>query len=76
MKAVKSSERPKAVDTMVNVVELVLPFRVGEKQPTLGDMARLVGQASRLFRFQDIDERISVENAVTVALARKRNLVS
>jgi hypothetical protein len=41
-----------------------------------GDMARLVGQASRLFRFQDIDERISVENAVTVALARKRNLGS
>jgi hypothetical protein len=78
MKAnVKSDSRPKAVDTLANVVELALSFRIAPGQtPTLGEIARTVGYASRLLRIKDLDERISVENAVTIALAQKRNLVS
>jgi hypothetical protein len=35
-----------------------------------------VNVASRLLRFSNIDERIEVENAAVLALAKKRQLVS
>ena len=75
------SKQPKlgpkaAVEALVAVVETVLPFRVEpETAPTLGEVARVVGQASRLLRISDADERITVENQATVALAKKRNLM-
>jgi hypothetical protein len=33
-------------------------------------------QASRLFRITDVDEAISGQNAVTVALAKKYSIIS
>ena len=35
----------------------------------------MVGASSRVLRIADLDERISVENAAVMALAKKRNLV-
>jgi hypothetical protein len=71
-----TTEKPKAVDTLVAIVEMVIPHRFADRQPSLGDVARLTNTASRTLRFQDVDERISVENAVTLAVARKLQLVS
>ena len=34
------------------------------------------GASSRVLRIADLDERISVENAAVMALAKKRNLVN
>jgi len=39
-------------------------------------MARLVSAASRLLRYENQEERIEVENATVLALAKKRQLVS
>jgi hypothetical protein len=36
----------------------------------------VVGTASRLLRYDNIDERIEVENATVLALVKKRGLVS
>jgi hypothetical protein len=38
--------------------------------------SRYAGKASRLLQIKDLDERIEVENAATVALARKFNIVA
>jgi hypothetical protein len=48
----------------------VLAFR-GEEKPTLSAVARLMNRASDLLRLSDLDERLSVENAATIALAQK-----
>ena len=40
----------------------------------LSDVARVVGASSRVLRIADLDERISVENATVMALAKKRRL--
>jgi hypothetical protein len=71
----KDVSKPKAVETLVSIAEIVLGFR-GEAKPTLGTVARIIGRASGLLRISDLDERISVENAATVAIARKLSLVS
>ena len=68
--------RPKALDVLVGIVDIVLTFRFAERTPTLSDMARIVSTASRLLRFSNLDERIETENQAVLALARKRQLVS
>jgi hypothetical protein len=69
--------RPRAIDVLVGIVDIVLAFRFAERTPTLSDMARVVSTASRLLRFSNLDEkRIECENAAVLALARKRQLVS
>ena len=70
-----AAERPKAVDVLVEVTELALSYRYHDREPTISDMARVVSTASRLLRFSDLDERITSENAATVTLARKRQLL-
>jgi hypothetical protein len=70
------TEKPKAVETLTNIVEQAIAFRFTERSPTIGDLARLTNTANRLLRFSDIDERLSVENATTVALAKKLSLMS
>ena len=57
-------------------VEFVVAFRYTERTPTISDLARVVNTASRLLRFSNLDERIEVENAAVLALAKKRQLVS
>jgi hypothetical protein len=71
-----TEQRPKSIDTLVNITEQALAFRYPDRSPTLSDVARLVNTASRLLRFSDVDHRIEVENAVTLVVAKKLQLVS
>ena len=68
--------RPKSIDTLANITEQALAFRYPDRSPTLSDVARVVNTASRLLRFSDVDHRIEVENAVTLVVAKKLQLVS
>jgi hypothetical protein len=74
----KSPTKPehanKSVELLANIAESVLRFR-SEHDPTLGEAARVVGQASRLLRIKDLDERIETENRATFALMKKFNIV-
>jgi hypothetical protein len=72
---VKPTEQPKALATLVNIVDLAITFRFPET-PSLSDVARLVGASSRLLHIRDLDERISVENACVMEIAKKRSLVN
>ena len=60
----------------LGISEQAIAFRFAEKTPSLNDMARLVSAASRLLRYENQEERIEVENATVLALAKKRQLVS
>lgn len=75
-KAPATTERPKALDVLVAIVDQAIDFRFAERVPTLADIARVVGASSRVLHIRDLDERISVENACVMVLAKKRNLVS
>jgi hypothetical protein len=70
-----TAERPKAVDALIDITERAIAFRYTERNPTLSDVARVVSTASRLLRYDNIDERIEVENATVLALVKKRGLV-
>ena len=67
-KPTSTTERPKAVDTIVGITEQAIAFRFTERTPTLSDVARVVSTASRLLRFADLDERIEVENAAVLPI--------
>ncbi len=67
--------RPKATDALTAIVETALAFR-NEERLNLATLARLANRGSWLLGVRDLDERISVENAATVALARKLGVVS
>jgi hypothetical protein len=71
-----TNSQPKALDTLTGIVELVLSFRYADKTPSLVDIGRAVIAASRAMHIKDLDERLSVENAAVLALAKKRQLVS
>jgi hypothetical protein len=47
------------------------PPKATAVEATLSGIAQIAGRASGLLRIQDLDERISVENAATVALAKR-----
>jgi hypothetical protein len=70
------AERPKAVETLVGITEQAIAFRFADRAPGLNDIVRVVGTAGRLLRYDNVDERIEVENATVLALAKKRQLVS
>ncbi len=53
----------------------LLAFR-GEDRPTLSAVARLMNRAAGLLPISDLDERLGVENAATIALAQKLRLIS
>jgi hypothetical protein len=76
MAKISGTERPKAVETLVDIAERAIVFRFTDKTVTLSDVVRVVGTASRLLRYDNVDERIEVENATVLALAKKRQLVS
>jgi hypothetical protein len=73
--ATKTDNRPKALDTLIGITDLVIAHRYPERTPTLGDLARVVSLASRSLRIPDLDERISVENAATLAVAKRLNVI-
>ncbi len=75
-KNTNTADRPKALETLIGIVDLAATFRFVDRTPTLSDLARLTASASRCLRYQDVDERISTENAAVLALAKKRSLVS
>jgi hypothetical protein len=70
-----NSEKPKAVDTLIEIAELVLKYRADAKL-RLAVVARVINRASGLLRYDNIDERLEVENGATVQLAKKLGLVS
>jgi len=66
---------PVLFDNVVPIGDQVA-FRFAERVPTLADIARVVGASSRVLHTRDLDERISVQNAAVMVLAKKRNLVN
>jgi hypothetical protein len=76
MKKSETTPKPSAsVEALVGIVEIVLKARDVAK-PTLGEIARIAGRASVvLLRISNVDERISVENAAIMAIAKRRNLL-
>jgi hypothetical protein len=70
-----ATEQPKAVDALVDITERAIAFRFADRTPSLNEMARMVGTASRLLRYENQEERVEVENATVLALAKKRQLV-
>jgi hypothetical protein len=70
-----TDNRPKALDVLVGIVEQAVAFRFADRNPTIADLSRVVNTASRLLRFGDVDERITTENAATLALAKKLSLI-
>jgi hypothetical protein len=73
-KTAEANSKPAATDTLVNIAAQVLAFR-GEEKSALATIARLMNRASGLLRLADLDERLEVENAATVAIAKKHNLL-
>jgi hypothetical protein len=71
----KTNGQPKAVDVLIEVVETVLKYRRIDK-PKLAVIAACANRASLLLRISDLDERIEVENATTVAMAKRHGLIS
>lgn len=68
----KTDSRPKATDTLVNVVEAILAYRYPGKSLSLGDIARVTSVASRILHLNK-DERVACENSATLVLAKKLN---
>jgi hypothetical protein len=66
----------KTLDVLVEISDLAVGHRFVDRTPKLVDVARAVALASRLLRFENIDERIETENAAVLALAKKRSLLS
>jgi hypothetical protein len=73
---VKTEQPTKAVDALTAIVDVAIAFRFAERVPTLSDLARVVAASSRVLHIRDLDERISVENAAVMTLAKKRGMVS
>ena len=66
-----------AIETLVGVGELVLAYRASDdSKPTLSTVARLMNRASGLLRLDNVDTKLEVENAATIALARKLSLIA
>ena len=59
-----------------DIADRAIVFRLAERAPSLSDVVRVVGTASRLLRYYNVDECIEIENAAVLALAKKRQLVS
>jgi hypothetical protein len=72
--AKSDTAKPKAVDVLTDISEIVLRFR--EDKPTIAAIARVTNRASHLLRIGALDERLEVENAATVQLAKKHGLMS
>jgi hypothetical protein len=67
--------RPKALDTLIAITELAVSFRYADRQPTISDVARVVSTASRVLRFNDVDERIETENAAVLTFAKQKGIL-
>jgi hypothetical protein len=75
-KAAATTEKPKALDTLVEITETALDFRYADKTVKLMDIGKVVIQASRAMHIRDADERVQCENQAVMAIAKKRQLLS
>jgi hypothetical protein len=75
-KTAATTDRPKALDTLIGIVEQAVAFRFVDRTPSLADLARLAQTASRCLRYDNVDEQISVVNAAVISVAKRRNLIS
>ena len=66
-KTAATSDRPKALDILIGIVEQVVAFRFVDRTPNLADLARLTSTASRCLRYDNVDEQISVVNACVIS---------
>ena len=67
---------PRGYEVRESDVRDLLARRAAGAEPSREIQVRdWAAQASRLFRITDMDEAISVQNAATVALARKHNIM-
>jgi hypothetical protein len=69
----ETANKQKATDVVIGIVESVLSYRNGGR-PSLAQIARIAGRASSMLHIDDVDEKISVENAATIAVAKKHSL--
>jgi hypothetical protein len=72
-KTENGNNKPKATEAIVSITETVLAYRNSSK-PSLALIARVAGRASSLPHIEDVDEKISCENAATIAVAKKHSL--
>ena len=76
-KTPQTSEKPKAaLDTLVAIVDQAIDFRFAEKVLSVADIARAVRRIVTCVAHQNLDEKISVENAAVLVLAKRRGLVN
>jgi hypothetical protein len=68
------ASKPTAADTLIVMAEAALAYR-NDKRVTLALLSRLMNRASGMLRINDIDERMELENAATLTLAKKLGLV-
>jgi len=64
-----------AVEALTTIIETALDFR-GEERPNLTTVAKLASRGSGLLKLDDVDVKISVENAATIAVAQRLHLIS
>ena len=81
MKAPKTApaagtEKPKALDTLSQITELALQFRYPGQTPSVSNIVRTVASASRCLRYEDVDEKITVENQTVLAVAKRLGAIS
>ncbi len=71
-------ERPKALDTLIAITEQAIAFRYAgsNRVPSLVDIGRVTIAASRTLHIRDVDEKISLENACVMTIAKKRELIN
>jgi len=73
----ESRNPPAQGATACGLTELALKFRNGEAgKVTMSEVVRMTGRAARLLAIRDKDERVSVENAATIQIAKAHNLVA
>jgi hypothetical protein len=75
-KTAATTDRPKALDTLIGIVEQAVAFRHADRTPTLTDLARLTSTASRCLRYDNVDEQISVTNAAVISVAKRHNVIN
>jgi hypothetical protein len=73
---VASAPQLSAADVLVQLVEIIMRWRAASERVTLSSIARAANRASGLLRLRDLDERLEVENAATIALAKRLGLMS
>jgi hypothetical protein len=74
--ATVSTERPRALDTLTNIINEAVAYRFPDRTPSVSEVARLAATASRLMRFSNIDERIEYENRCVLEFTQRKATVS